>query len=147
MNYLLKGARVVDPSRELDSGPLDILVENGRIARLEEKISKTATAARRIKSADLKLLELKGMVVTPGLVDMHTHLREPGFEYKGLFAAAGRQPYETNSSGTQVLWAIHGNRMRQETSPFSSHLRLGWRKSRESYYKPIWIWFVSQTQE
>src|SRR5450759_3249866 len=82
MNYLLKGARVIDPSRELDSGPLDILVENGRIARIEEKISKTNTATRRIKGADFTLLDLKGMVITPGLIDMHTHLREPGFEYK-----------------------------------------------------------------
>jgi dihydroorotase len=81
MNYLLKGARVVDPSRELDSA-LDILVENGRIARIEEKISKTITASRRSKNADFTLLDLKGMVVTPGLIDMHTHVREPGFEYK-----------------------------------------------------------------
>lgn len=82
MNYLLKGARVVDPSRELDSDPLDILVENGRIARIDENISKTITAGRRIKSTDITLLDLKGLVVTPGLIDMHTHLREPGFEYK-----------------------------------------------------------------
>ena len=82
MNYLLKEARVVDPSRELDDRPLDILVENGRISRLEEKLGKTMTAARRSKSADLTLIDLQGLVVTPGLIDMHTHLREPGFEYK-----------------------------------------------------------------
>ena len=94
MNYLLKGARVVDPSQELDPGPLDILVENGRIARIEEKISKTIAATRRSKVADLTLLDLKGMVITPGLIDMHTHLREPGFEYK-----------ETIESGSQAALA------------------------------------------
>lgn len=82
MNCLLKGARVVEPSQQLDAGPLDILVENGRIVRIEEKISQSTAAARRAKSADFKLLDLSGLVVTPGLIDMHTHLREPGFEYK-----------------------------------------------------------------
>ena len=82
MNYLLKNARVVDPSQQLDAGPLDVLVENGRIARIEENLSRLAATARRAKSADLKLLDLTGLVVTPGLIDMHTHLREPGFEYK-----------------------------------------------------------------
>ncbi|HLE16919.1 MAG TPA: amidohydrolase family protein, partial [Syntrophales bacterium] len=82
MNYLLKGGRIVDPSQHLDSCPMDILVENGRISRLEENIHKTITAGRRAKSGDFTLLDLKGRVITPGLVDMHTHLREPGFEYK-----------------------------------------------------------------
>lgn len=89
MNCLLKGARVVDPSQHLDAGPLDILVENGRIARIEEKISQTAAAARRAKSTDVKLLDLTGLVVTPGLIDMHTHLREPGFEYKETVRTGG----------------------------------------------------------
>ena len=89
MNYLLKGARVVDPSRELDS-TLDILVENGRIARIEEKISETMTAARHSKGAELTLLDLKGLVVTPGLIDMHTHLREPGLEYKETIVSGSK---------------------------------------------------------
>lgn len=82
MNCLLKGARVVDPSQQLDAGPLDILVENGQIVRIDEKISQTAATARHAKSEELRLLDITGLVVTPGLIDMHTHLREPGFEYK-----------------------------------------------------------------
>ncbi|MDP2268913.1 MAG: dihydroorotase, partial [Deltaproteobacteria bacterium] len=82
MNYLLKGGRVIDPSRKLAAGPMDILVEGGRIARLEENISQISVAGRRVKGGDLEVLDLKGMVVSPGLVDMHTHLREPGLEYK-----------------------------------------------------------------
>jgi dihydroorotase len=81
MNYLLKGGRVVDPSQQLDA-PMDILVENGRIAQIEENIGRNIAAGRRMKCGDAKLIDLKGMMITPGLVDMHTHLREPGFEYK-----------------------------------------------------------------
>jgi len=82
MNYLLKGGRVVDPSQQLDSCPLDILVERGVIVKLEDNIAKTGAAGRRAKSGDLQVFNLEGMVVAPGLIDMHTHLREPGFEYK-----------------------------------------------------------------
>lgn len=81
MNYLLKGGRVVDPSQQLDA-PMDILVENGRIVQIEANISRNIASGRRMKSGDVKLIDLKGMMITPGLVDMHTHLREPGFEYK-----------------------------------------------------------------
>jgi dihydroorotase len=89
MNYLLKGGKVVDPSQQLDLSVMDVLVEDGRIARLEENISKTVTAGRRAKSGDLTLLDLKDMAITPGLIDMHTHLREPGFEYKETIRTGG----------------------------------------------------------
>ncbi len=82
MNYLLKGGRVVDPFQQIDLLPMDVLVENGRIARMEDNISKTVAAGRRAKGVDIEVINLKGMVVVPGLIDMHTHLREPGFEYK-----------------------------------------------------------------
>jgi dihydroorotase len=81
MNYLLKGGLVVDPSQELDTC-LDVLVERGVIVKLEKNIAKTVTAGRHAKSGALEMLNLECMVVTPGLIDMHTHLREPGFEYK-----------------------------------------------------------------
>ena len=61
---------------------MDILVENGRIARLEDNTSRTLAAGRRAKSGELEVIDLKGMIIAPGLIDMHTHLREPGYEYK-----------------------------------------------------------------
>jgi len=79
MKTLLKGARVVDPSRNIDAR-LDIIIENGLIAKIGKNIS-TPTAAKKA-GPDIKILDLKGLVVAPGLIDMHTHLREPGFEYK-----------------------------------------------------------------
>lgn len=82
MNYLLKDGKVVDSSQQLSLYPMDVLVENGRIARIEEKISSALAAGRRVKSGGLTILDCSGLIITPGLIDMHTHLREPGFEYK-----------------------------------------------------------------
>ena len=74
MNWLIKGARIVDPSQHID-GQMDILIEEGKIFKLGQNLSPS-----RKKGMDS--IELAGLVVTPGLIDMHTHLREPGFEYK-----------------------------------------------------------------
>jgi len=77
-SWLLRGARIVDPSRPREE-TLDILIENGRIAHIGRK-----PAGTRING--LQILELDGLIVTPGLIDMHVHLREPGFEYKETIA-------------------------------------------------------------
>ena len=76
MRQLLKGARLVDPSQGIDDYK-DLLIEKGKVVdvlRPNEKVS------------DAKVIELDGMVITPGLIDIHTHLREPGFEYKETIA-------------------------------------------------------------
>lgn len=81
MNYLLKNGRVVDPSQKLDAR-IDILVEGGAVTRLEERIAAGGAAGRHAKSGHLQIIDIGGMIAAPGLIDMHTHLREPGFEYK-----------------------------------------------------------------
>jgi dihydroorotase len=73
VNLLIKGGLVVDPSRRLED-PLDLLVERGKIVALEPP-GQIPEEGRRVISAE-------GLVVAPGLVDMHVHLREPGEEYK-----------------------------------------------------------------
>ncbi|HPC83455.1 MAG TPA: dihydroorotase [Thermoanaerobaculaceae bacterium] len=73
---LIKHARVVDPSQRLDEG-LDILVADGKIARLGE----------RIEDRDAQVLDAAGLVAAPGFIDMHAHLREPGFEHKETIAS------------------------------------------------------------
>ncbi|MFA5755824.1 MAG: amidohydrolase family protein, partial [Smithellaceae bacterium] len=77
MKLLLKGARVIDPAQNLDA-LMDVLVEGGKIAACKPGIKAPAGA---------KVLELSGMLVTPGLIDMHTHLREPGYEYRETIAS------------------------------------------------------------
>lgn len=78
MNLLIANGRVVDPSQELDA-KLDVLIEDGRIARLDKKIR-----------ADVEKFDAEGLVVTPGLIDLHTHLREPGQEHKETIATGTR---------------------------------------------------------
>jgi len=76
MKLLLTGGRVIDPSRNIDE-KLDLLIENGFIARCD----RNSVASADI-SQDTQTLDLTDMIIVPGLVDMHTHLREPGHEYK-----------------------------------------------------------------
>jgi dihydroorotase len=69
-NFILSGARVIDPSSNLDT-VADISVEKGIIKRIETK---------KKSYEGKKVFRLKGKIVVPGLIDMHTHLREPGRE-------------------------------------------------------------------
>lgn len=71
MKIIIKNGHVIDPSQGLD-GVLDVLVEGKKIKGLSKSISEPG----------VKVIDAKGLHVLPGLVDMHVHLREPGFEYK-----------------------------------------------------------------
>jgi dihydroorotase len=79
---LFAGARVIDPVTGLDD-VRDVLIEGGRIAGLGDTSGDDA-------QSDTKVIGCDGLILAPGLVDMHTHLREPGFEHK-----------ETIESGTR----------------------------------------------
>lgn len=79
MDLLLKGGRVVDPSRDIDEF-LDVLIRGGKIVEVGRDIP--VQPSPRDKEADIRIIPLNGFIVAPGLIDMHTHLREPGFEYK-----------------------------------------------------------------
>jgi dihydroorotase len=76
---LLRGGRVLDPAADLDE-TADVLIEAGRIAAVR----------RGIEAEDAEVIEAAGRWVTPGLIDLHSHLREPGQEYKEDIASGGR---------------------------------------------------------
>jgi dihydroorotase len=83
MKLLLTGARVIDPAQKIDAA-MDVLLENGKVA----KIGTGLLAAAKIKdTGKTKIIDLPGMIISPGLIDMHTHLREPGQEYKETVAS------------------------------------------------------------
>src|SRR3990172_8183813 len=73
MNFLIKNGQVIDPANKVDE-KLDILLSDGKIARLGKPGS--------IPEEGAQVVEASGRLVVPGLIDMHVHLREPGFEYK-----------------------------------------------------------------
>lgn len=93
-SLLLKGGRIVDPSQNLDASA-DLLIEKGKIAAIGSSLQAAPDPKRGTRGSEPKILDLQGKIVVPGLIDMHTHLREPGFEYKetietgSLSAAAG----------------------------------------------------------
>jgi len=82
MQILIKGGRVIDPGNF--NGIADISIEDGKIVKIQEG---------KGKKAEGRIIDATGKIVTPGLIDMHVHLREPGHEYKetietGCLAAA-----------------------------------------------------------
>ena len=71
MKLLIRQGRLVDPVGGI-GGVMDVLLEDGRVAMIGSNISEP----------DAQVIDASGLVVCAGLVDMHVHLREPGFEYK-----------------------------------------------------------------
>ena len=82
MNHrlLISGGRLIDPSSGHDA-PADLLIEGGRIAWVGQGAPPRGPDA---------ILDATGLVVAPGFVDLHCHLREPGYEEKETITTATR---------------------------------------------------------
>ena len=78
---LITGGRVLDPANGIDLAQGSVLVEDGRVVAV----------GREVTTDGARVIDATGLIVAPGFVDLHTHLREPGFEYK-----------ETVESGTRA---------------------------------------------
>ncbi|MDE0159823.1 MAG: dihydroorotase [Candidatus Dadabacteria bacterium] len=110
MGVLIKNGRVVDPSQSLDMVS-DIYVQGDRVKEISERIDTP-------RKSDT-VIDASGQIVAPGLVDIHVHLREPGYEHKEtirtgcLAAAAGgftsivcmpnTNPINDNASVTEYI--------------------------------------------
>lgn len=79
MKLLIKNGRVLDPGEKLD-GLFDLLIVDGKIAEVRPGIRAQAD----------KTIEVPGLIMTPGFIDLHVHLREPGFEHKETIASGSR---------------------------------------------------------
>ncbi len=87
-NLLIKNARIIDPAAGIDETG-DILITEGKISKTGKNISATGVAA----------IDASGLIACPGFIDLHCHLRQPGYENKETIAtgaaAAARGGYTT----------------------------------------------------
>lgn len=79
MKLLLKKGWVLDPGEKID-GQFDLLIVDGKIAEIKPEIDIPVD----------KIIEVSGLIVAPGFIDLHAHLREPGFEHKETIASGSR---------------------------------------------------------
>jgi dihydroorotase, multifunctional complex type len=89
---MLKNVRLLDPCTRTDD-IRDILISEGKIIKTGRELYLDATLMARANGERLKVYDCTGLCAAPGFVDVHVHLREPGFEYKediasGAMAAA-----------------------------------------------------------
>src|SRR3989339_1146112 len=75
---LIKNGTVIDPAGK-NGGGRDILIENGKISKIG-----------RVQASGARVIDAKGLLVMPGLIDMHTHLRDPGQPEKETIASGSR---------------------------------------------------------
>ena len=80
MSLLLRGGRVIDPANNVDAVQ-DVLIADGKIERLGRSLEAPAGA---------EIVDANGKIVCPGFIDIHVHLREPGYEYKETVATGTR---------------------------------------------------------
>src|SRR3954466_10994411 len=105
MAILIRNGRVIDPTSGTDR-VADVLIEDGRIAGIGSDFT----------SSGAEVYDASGMIVAPGFIDMHVHLREPGFEHAENIESGSRataaggftsicclpdpQPVKDNATGT-----------------------------------------------
>jgi len=80
MSLLLRGGRVIDPANNLDAVQ-DVLIAERKIERIGRNLEAPAGA---------EIVDASGKIVCPGFIDIHVHLREPGYEYKETVATGTR---------------------------------------------------------
>src|ERR1700723_1963729 len=76
---VIKNGRVIDPASRLDA-VRDVAIEDGRVAAIGESIDANGA----------EVFEASGLCVAPGFIDMHVHLREPGFEHAETIETGAR---------------------------------------------------------
>lgn len=107
---LITGARIVDPAKGMDASA-DILIQEGAIAEIG-----------KVTAAGAEVIDVAGAIVAPGLVDMHTHLREPGREdeetvasgsaaaaaggFTAVCAMPNTDPVADTASVVEQVWAL-----------------------------------------
>ena len=77
-SLLIKGGHLIDPAQRIDA-PMDVLLRNGRVEEI--------APPNKIHGGSEEKLDARGLIVAPGFIDLHVHLREPGQSYKETIAS------------------------------------------------------------
>jgi dihydroorotase len=77
-SLLIKGGQLTDPAAKINA-PMDLLLRDGRVAEI--------AAPNKIRGGADETLDARGLIVAPGFIDLHVHLREPGQSYKETIAS------------------------------------------------------------
>jgi dihydroorotase len=77
-SLLIKGGHVIDPAAKLDA-PMDVLLRDGHVAEI--------APPNKVRGGADEKFDARGLIVAPGLIDLHVHLREPGQSYKETIAS------------------------------------------------------------
>src|SRR5918998_3576839 len=78
MKLLIANGYIIDPAQQVNAGGRSLLIEDGRIVDLLDRGEPVPEQAH--------VIDATGLIVAPGFIDLHTHLREPGQEYKETIA-------------------------------------------------------------
>src|SRR5262245_65522246 len=76
---LIKNGTIIDPSQSLEKKK-DLLIRDGHVEAIDESLD----------AEGAEIFDAAGLIVAPGFIDLHVHLREPGFEYKETIASGAR---------------------------------------------------------
>jgi dihydroorotase len=124
-SLLIKGGHIVDPGQGINQVG-DLLIAEGRIIQMAETITPSATLSTILSKA--RNLDASGLIICPGFIDLHCHLREPGFEDK-----------ETIATGTKAA-AIGGFAtvccMPNTEPPLDNPVAVDWVKQKASMDSP-----------
>lgn len=84
---IIQNGRVIDPQSGTDA-VMDVVVEHGKITDMGSNLKETYSGAP--DSGEVKIIDASGLIVAPGLIDVHVHFRDPGFTYKEDIASGAK---------------------------------------------------------
>ena len=89
-SLLIKGGHLIDPAAKINA-PMDILLRDGRVAEV--------ASPNKVRGGADEKFDARGLIVAPGFIDLHVHLREPGQNYKETIACSASRRRLTTRRG------------------------------------------------